>query len=242
MKNRVIVFGATGFVGSHIMACLGRACIDGLGVSRSGSMPISWQKNPQPWMDRLSWVSSDASVLDESLFNGASSVISCIGSPPVPTFSEAAFKKQLQANGDINVNIIRSASINNIERIILIGAQIPAILQTEKFAYYLGKQKALEAARQFALSEEGRFAAVLQPGGIYGTRSTQGGVPIPLNWLMHPVSVVHQALPEWAQKRLPAQFVSVHKVASMAVDQLSTAITDKPFKLISNEDIQGHSP
>lgn len=241
MSNRVVVFGGTGFVGSHIMALLGKASIPALGVSRSGAMPRHWQNNPEPWMGNLQWQACDAAVVDESLFDGADVVISCIGSPPLPTFTQAAFKKQLVANGDSNVNIIRVAARKNIQRFILIGADIPAMLQTEKFAYYLGKLNALTAAQSFA-SSQGRFAAVLQPGGIYGLRATAGGFSIPLHWFMHPAAVIQRALPDSINRHLPAHFVSVDKVAATAVDQLSVAIGDEPFRVISNAQIEQHLP
>ena len=245
----IIVFGGNGFVGSAICEVAARQGLPCISISRRGAVPKHLQQKNEEWLERVQWLQSDAMCPDVSLLQSASAIINTVGSPPVPTLTQAAFDHQLNMNGEAQTAVIEAAITAGVNRVVVMGADIPRCLQTEKFAYYLGKQQALAAAKQFAESSELRQAAVLQPAAIYGTRFTAGGHPIPLSLIMSPASRLLQAFPTSVQQYLPAAFVDVKKVALAAVS-LATADhvvgglgDDKPtgengFSVVSNHQLQ----
>ena len=216
LQRPVIVLGGNGFVGTHIieqLASRGQVCI---AVSRTGAAPAQLLHQSPEWIHRVEWVKGDAANLDPTLLEGARALVSTIGSPPLPTFSEAAKDRQSYANGTVNQLAIEAAGRAGLRRLILINAHIPKCLQSNSFGYYLGKTVALNAAREFAQQSPGHRAVVFKPSGIYGVRYTRSGRAIPLHWFMAPIAWLQARVPVSIRKWLPETLVSVDELATYA--------------------------
>ena len=217
-QKPLVIYGGNGFVGAAICEMAARQGFSCISVSRRGAMPKHLQNRHDDWLGKVKWIQGDALNPDKSLLATARAVIATVGSPPVPTFSQTAYDHQLKMNGATQQRVIESADSAGVNRVVVIGADIPFLLRTKKFAYYQGKQQAFDAAQKFVDSSDFHQAAVLQPAAIYGTRYTHSGKPIPLFLLMKPASKLLRCLPESVQHYLPSAFVDVKKVASAVVD------------------------
>lgn len=236
--KRLIVFGGNGYVGCKVLevaAGRGIACVS---VSRSGDIPLHLQQSRPHWLQQVEWIKGDAGNPDFDLLHNATALISLVGSPPVPTFTEAAFEQQLWMNGTTTCRLIDAAKAADIGRVVVLGAHIPLLMRSKRFAYYLGKEQGLESARAFADSSPGRSAVVLQPSAIYGTRYTRTGTPIPLWFVMAPVAWLMSLLPEIVREYLPESPVSVDKVATLIVDAaIDNTTKEQGFSLLENKHI-----
>lgn len=242
----IIVYGGNGFVGTAICELVAGLDIPCTSVSRSGVAPVYLDVSKHPWLDRVNWLKGDALSPDIELLQGARAIINLVGSPPLPTFTRSAFDHQLMMNGTSQVRVTHAAKEAGVNRLVLMGADIPSLLQTDSFAYYVGKQQALAAAKDFAASSDKRQTAVLQPAGIYGTRHMASGLALPLSWFMSPLSYLQQSLPQAVQKRLPGAFIDVKKVAGAAVEWATTTEgfdhSEQGFIQVSNEQLLQWSP
>jgi len=187
--KRIVAFGGNGFVGSTTLDMLSsRGGLEGLvSVSRSGGVPQHLQGKAVAQSVR--WERGDC--LDEAsyenLLDGSTAVLISVGSPPLPTFDEIARQRQVTANGQTCSSVIRTCSRKGVPRIVLISATMPS---WAPIGYRLGKQMAIEAAKEASASAD---VIVLRPSGIYGTRHTASGWPIPLGVVMFPASLLLQA-------------------------------------------------
>ena len=222
----VVVFGATGFLGSRVMLRLSQAGVPCVGVSRRGAMP-RWLSQLHPeGLPHASWVPCDTSLaVQHSVVEEAAAVVTMVGSPPVPSVTKAMFDHQVAMSGHTNCNVIDAAEAAGVPRVVLVSASIPSLLQLESFGYHVGKRMARERLRQYAESAEGRRAVAIKPGVLYGTRETESST-VPLTPFLGPVACLHSV----ASKVLPVASVvdspvSVDKVADACVHY---ALTDTP--------------
>lgn len=224
-QKRIIVYGGNGFVGTHVAEQLVARGARVTCASRSGLRPVNLANSD--WADSVEWIKSDAGKADPALLSNFEIMISSIGSPPLPTFSQPAYDKQLSINGTCNVKAIESGARAGIKRLVLVGAKIPKFLQGDSFAYAKGKRIALEAAQTFSTLSDEHRATVVQPGAIFGTRYTPSGTKIPLGVIMGP-----------AAKLFGSQLIAVEKLAKRIVDSsLSPSSNRSPFELIKHADI-----
>ncbi|GBG31500.1 MIOREX complex component 2 [Hondaea fermentalgiana] len=248
--KRVVVFGGSGFVGSTALELLAlRGSAPSLvSVTRKGERPKHLEK--QKWADGVSWEKGDSlkPASFEDKLDAETSIIVSIGSPPLPTSSDEAFQAQVKANGDTCVSIIETAAAQNVKRLVLVSATMP---QWAPSGYREGKRKAYDAAVDFANGGSDRSALILKPSGIYGTRHTEGGLPIPLWTVMAPASLAMQGLSrigisDFIERSIPSvakgvlsPLVSVEAVARAAVDGATMATLPGEKNLIecSPEDI-----
>jgi nucleoside-diphosphate-sugar epimerase len=173
------------------------------------------------------WCKGDASDPDTQLLQRLNGLVTLVGSPPLPTFSEEAYDEQVFINGTTNANAIKAAGEAGIKRVVLLGAQLPFFMRGEKFGYAEGKKIAMKAAQDFSeLSSEHR-AIVIQPGIIYGRRYQKNGNSVPLGMIFKPMSWI-----------MPWQFVSVEKVAErIATEMLCEDPNRAQFIVIKNSQI-----
>lgn len=233
---KVVIYGGNGFVGTRVAERLVRLDACTVCISRTGHKPLHLRE--EEWSTNVRWCKGDASQADEALLASIDVLICLVGSPPVPTFSQESYEHQVFMNGTTCANAIKSAEKAGIKRVVLLNAQIPLPLRTDRFGYAKGKRLALEAAEAFAEISEHHTAVVLQPGAIYGKRHLANGKVVPLHWFMRPFSVI-----------MPWQFVSVEDVADCIV---RAVIDDKryrgKFTVLSNRDLakqaasEGSSP
>lgn len=232
----VLVFGGNGFVGCEIMQRLAELDIPCTSVSRSGERPAHLKQ--QAWAEQVNWLQGDAAKPDPEWFSECSVVITLVGSPPVPTFSDEAYQRQVFMNGITNKTVIEHAAAAGIKNVVLMSADIPKVLQKQGFGYYVGKQLAIDAALQFAEGSGERRISVLKPSSIYGTRHTKGGTGLPLSPFMYPMSKAIQALPQSMRNHLMAAPVSVAQVAEVALSEgLNTDPEYTGFKVWECDDI-----
>lgn len=199
-KHKVIIVGGNGFVGSECAKQLVASGADVVCVSRTGHKPT--HLHHEQWSSSVRWCKSDAANLNTKMLSGFDSMVISIGSAPLPTFSEEAFEKQLHANGTCCVKAIESAKSAGIDNIVLLGAQIPFLLRSNKFAYFKGKQLAFSAAQAFSKTTPNHRAVVLQPGVVIGKRTLSNGRTLRIDWFTAPFAAF-----------MPWQFVSVERVA-----------------------------
>lgn len=224
-KVSVAIYGGNGFVGTHVAKELNSRGVRVVCLSRTGHKPAHLQS--AQWSEEVRWSKGDASQANDDCLKQVDVVISTVGSPPIPTFSEEAFNRQLFANGTCNTNLIESASNAGVKRLVLVGAKVPWPLNRDGFAYAKGKRLAYEAAQKFSTQSEHHSALVLQPGAITGKRYTTSGKCIPLDTFLGPLGVI-----------MPWQFVSVERIANRIANQLlETPKNDPPFMVLKNVDI-----
>lgn len=224
-KTKVVIYGGNGFVGTHVAKCLSESDTHAICLSRTGHKPIHLQD--EDWSNNVCWSSGDASTPDNKLLASADTLICLVGSAPTPTFSKKSFEQKVFANGMTNANAIKAAGEAGIKKVVLLGAQIPWPLRTNKFAYAKGKELALDAAGEFAALSDEHSAVVFQPGMIYGRRYLPSGKSIPLNLLVGPMPYI-----------MANQFVSVERLATRIVEvALSEGTHTGELTIIKNSDI-----
>ena len=203
--SKIVIFGGNGFIGSHVAQALSDFNSDIVCLSRSGHKPIHLNKNE--WSKRVRWCKGDAAQPNKEVLANADAIICCVGSPPLPTLSQKAFDEQLFMNGTTCSNAIKAAADAGVKRVILLNAQIPWVMRSKRFAYYVGKNSALKAASEFCDISSEHSALILQPGMVTGCRVLPNGFNLRLDWLTAPVSPF-----------MPWQFVSVERVAARISD------------------------
>lgn len=221
---KVAIYGGNGFVGTHIAKALSSKGISVVCLSRTGHKPIHLVD--EAWSEQVRWCKGDASSPSLDCLKQVDIVISAVGSPPLPTFSQEAFDKQLFANGTTNVTLIESALEAGIKKIVIIGANIPWPLNRDSFAYAKGKRMTFEAAEKFSQHSSEHFALVLQPGAVIGKRYTSNGKVIPLDTFLGPVGAI-----------LPGQVVNVERIANRIAHELLVPPVTPNFKVIKNREI-----
>lgn len=231
-ESKIVLFGGNGFVGTAIAEELIHQGITPVCVSRTGSMPM--YLNQTEWAEEAEWIQGDALDPDPRLFNDVLAVVTLIGSPPVPTFSKLAYQKQLAMNSEPNLAVIRATAETNVKRLVVLGAHLPEMIQTDKFAYAKGKRLCEEAAQEFADKFDQHTAVVLKPTAIYGVRHNSSGRPINIGLAMKPIANLQSMLPK---KYLPETLVSVHAVANATVNACLNQSLAGQFSVITNQQI-----
>eukprot|EP00244_Chara_vulgaris_P005917 TRINITY_DN2270_c0_g1_i2.p1 TRINITY_DN2270_c0_g1~~TRINITY_DN2270_c0_g1_i2.p1 ORF type:complete len:477 (-),score=71.69 TRINITY_DN2270_c0_g1_i2:527-1957(-) len=174
-RNKLVVFGGNGFVGSHICREALTRGIHVTSVNRSG--PPARQ---EPWVREVEWVRGD--VFDPDVWRmqlrDASGVVSCIG-------GFGTNDEMRRINGHANVKAVQAAAEEDVKRFVLISAHyfsIPAFILR---GYYEGKRIAEEAVR----SKFPYGGVILQPGFIHGNRNV-GNLTLPLSVVGGPIEAV----------------------------------------------------
>lgn len=219
---RIIIYGGNGFVGTQAAKTLILQGADVTCVSRTGDQPA--QLLAQEWANRVTWVRGDADNPNTELLGAHQVLISTIGAPPIPTFTQQGYAKSLHTNGEVNARAIEAAGQVGIKRLVLLGAKLPAAINGDWFAYAKGKAMAMQAAEQFSQLSDAHSAVVIQPGGIVGRRHTKNGRALPIDVVLSPVS-----------KLMPSQLISVDKVAQCIADAaLGLRATQARFNVITH--------
>ena len=205
IKNKIVIYGGNGFIGTHIAKKLSEYGAEVVCVSRTGHKPL--HLNNEDWSSKVKWCKGDAAKPDRELLKSCDAVVCCVGSPPIPTLGKSAYEKQLNSNGTFCLNTIEATKEAGIENLIILSAQIPWILQNKYFAYYVGKQQVVKAAEQFADLSDSHRSLVLKPGVVTGIRTLDSGKRIRIDWFTAPVAPL-----------MPWQFVPVERVADRIAD------------------------
>ncbi|KAF5836117.1 hypothetical protein DUNSADRAFT_6370 [Dunaliella salina] len=211
---RLVVFGARGFVGSHIAQEGLNAGLGVTGVSRSGTPPVGRDE----WTNEVDWVRGNA--LEPRSFEqhleGSAAVISAVG----------AFGSQeamLRTNGTANATLIEAAAKAGVPRFVYVSAHIPNIpgIDLVLRGYVQGKAMAEEALRKHY--PEGGVA--LRPGVVYGNRVVSSSLTLPLQMVFQPLDLLLSSYPSSKQfsnmpfiSALASPPNSVQSVAKAAVD------------------------
>lgn len=235
--TRLLVYGGNGFVGSKVLELAisrGAICTS---VSRSGNVPSQLEAlGPTAWPKKVTWVAGDALCPDPLLIASADAIVCLVGSPPVPTFNQAAFEQQVEMNGHANSAVIAEALRQGVTRVVLLSAHIPAPMRSSRFGYYVGKQEAMQAAVDYTRASDGNSATVICPSAIYGTRYTNRGAAIPLGWFMSPVAWLMRSLPPAVTKLLPESPVPLQQVA-VSVVNAATSLESRGLVVVENQDL-----
>jgi len=219
------IYGGNGFVGTRVAKALLERDVCAVCLSRTGHKPLHLKD--RKWSESVRWCKGNASSPDTQLLQRLDGLVTLVGSPPIPTFSQDAYDQQVFINGTANANAIREAGDAGIKRIVLVGARIPFFMRSDRVGYAKGKRLAFKAAEEFSkLSKEHR-AIVIQPGVIYGRRYLKNGKAVALDVFLRPLS--------WA---MPWQFVSVEKIAErIACEMLCNDPNKGQFIVIKNSQI-----
>lgn len=234
-KSKIILFGGNGFVGTAIAEELVYQGLNPVCVSRTGAMPM--HLHDTDWAQQVEWLKGDALDPDPNLLMDAVAVVALIGSPPVPTFSKTAYARQLAMNSDPNLAVINAMTHSSLTRLVLMGAHLPKIAQTDKFAYAKGKRLCEEAAMAFAKLSDQHTSVVLKPTAIYGVRHSQTGKPINVAAVMRPAAKLQSMIPTNMGRFLPERLVSVSSVAGAAVKACLDDEFVGKFTVLTNQQI-----
>ncbi|KNH09596.1 hypothetical protein XU18_0281 [Perkinsela sp. CCAP 1560/4] len=247
--KKILVFGASGFVGSHIVQAfkeipltkstesqridspwtVTRENVTLLGVSRDADQlkkKISKLTNPYAEALRgIDWETCDVMNRDDlaKLFErhpDATAVISCIGGFGK---SEEAMRK---ANGPPNINIVHAVYENeSIRKLVYISAAKMVYKNINRLirGYYSGKLS-VEDAMLLNLGERG---TIIEPGFMYGQRQV-GNVELPLGLVGAPLACLTKPLYKLLGWRLFTPPIEARMVAKCALlGCLSTQTPDK---------------
>eukprot|EP01063_Lacrimia_lanifica_P007125 TRINITY_DN14503_c1_g1_i1.p1 TRINITY_DN14503_c1_g1~~TRINITY_DN14503_c1_g1_i1.p1 ORF type:complete len:250 (+),score=70.91 TRINITY_DN14503_c1_g1_i1:60-809(+) len=240
--RKVVVYGGTGYVGSNVVQRLSARGIPTVAVSRSGKQPqYLTAKLGGATLPHVEWLKGDATEAATlaPMLDGASCVVTTIGSPPLPTFSKDAYDHQVLMNGGANVNVIDAAQAAGVKRVVLCSAHVWPLLQRPGFGYWVGKEAAAARLAQFVDDDGAAEGIVLRPGTITGTRYTVGGSAIPLGAMMAPVAMVQRAAAQVLPYVHHLGFVSVEQVAEVIVSSAVDAAPIEPrLKAYDNDSIR----
>jgi len=213
MSKKILIFGANGYVGSHIAREALRCGATVVGVCRSGSPP-SWAQKEDSWGPKCLWEQADAMNLEQvkgviEVHPDTAAIISCIG-----MFGRTT-EEMRRGNGTPNVNIALATFLNqSIDKYVLVSAAqefwpVSRILR----GYYVGKRSAEKAMRETL----GPRHLILRPGFVCGSRMLHDRA-VPLQFLGRPLEAVlgplHKMLPEYGILQPP---ISVDVLAKCAV-------------------------
>lgn len=228
---KVIVLGGRGYVGSAICKELISAGLRVVGISRSGTQPLT----DEAWANDVEWVRGNAlePKTYASALPGTSAVISCVGG----FGSQAEMRKTC---GTANVEAVAAAAAAGVPRFFFISATIPDLpgLSSVLGGYIEGKKEAEEAL--FKSFPTGGVA--LRPGFIYGSRVVSSSLTLPLGLVGKPMESILSQAPMNRLASLPyvggifVPPVSVETVARAAV-RAATDPSSKPG-IWSVEEIQ----
>lgn len=174
-RNKLLVLGGTGFVGTHICKEALQRGLPVMSLSRSGRPRLQ-----ESWTFDVTWIQGSLFEPDKwkDVLKEASAVISCVGG-----FGSNETMRKL--NGDANIAAINAAHDSGVQRFVYISAfdfGFPTFLLR---GYYEGK-KAAEDALQIKFPYGG---VILRPGFIYGDRQV-GNIKVPLSLLGSPLEMV----------------------------------------------------
>ena len=231
-ESKIVLFGGNGFVGTAVAQELIHQGFTPVCVSRTGSMPM--YLNETEWAEEAEWIQGDALNPDPQLFDKTLAVVTLVGSPPVPTFSKLAYQKQLTMNSEPNLAVMRATAESEVKRLVILGAHLPEIVQTDKFGYAKGKRLCEEAAQQFADESDQHTAVVVKPTAIYGVRHSATGRRINIGLAMKPIANLQAMLPK---KYLPETLVSVQAVANSVVNACLDQSLAGRFSVVTNQQI-----
>ncbi|MEO0368299.1 MAG: NAD-dependent epimerase/dehydratase family protein [Pseudomonadota bacterium] len=205
--QRIAIYGGNGFVGTHIAEKLSAHDVCVLCLSRTGHKPVHLRN--EAWSEKVRWCEGDASQPNIKKLNSATALVCSVGSPPVPTFSQEAYDQQLFNNGTTNVNAINGAREAGIKKLVLINANLPSFLQTDRFAYARGKNMAVQAAKDFVATSPEHKALIIKPNVIIGKRFLDNGKSIPLDRILAPAAML-----------MSSRFIHVERIADRATEFL----------------------
>jgi len=180
--NLVVIYGGNGFVGSAIARRFVERDYPVICLSRQGKKPVHLNTKAASWADKVVWLKGDAANPDLKLLDRASTVITTVGSPPLPTFTREKFNRQLHTNGLANIKLLEACSRYRLKNIVIISAQIPDFLQRPGFAYASGKIAVIDRATEI-FSDSATAVTIVKPSVVYGLRHTRTGKPVPLGFL-----------------------------------------------------------
>jgi nucleoside-diphosphate-sugar epimerase len=171
---RVVVFGGSGFVGRRVCQELVHAGVDVVSVSRSGTLPPSFDS--YEWKNAVEWIQADIVADIPPLIHlgeNVDAVVSCIGN-----VKPAKEWKQLfglgfdddtlrDENGGVNEQICRLAKLAGAKRFIFISVsyQVAKALEGPLQGYIQGKRQAEQAALTLFGQDN---TIVIGPSLIYG--------------------------------------------------------------------------
>lgn len=213
-RDHCVIYGGNGFVGVAICQALLKLSLKVTVVSRTGARPKHLEQLYKTWADEVDWRKGDALDPDIDLLASADCVICLIGSPPLPTFSEGAWRLKVFSNSEPNRRVIEQAQKAGVKQLVLMAAHVPKILSSRKFAYWEGKRRSIAAAEAFVEASADHKATIFYPSGIYGTRYLANGSAIPLHYVMAPIAWLQTKLPAFLQSKLPERLVSDTQVAN----------------------------
>jgi len=150
-KGRIVVFGGSGYVGSHVGQMLSQQGYKVVSVSRSSPADQAAKVSAilgaakAPPADNIEYVSLDAGTADLSgVLKGAQAVVSCVGAAP-------GSADQRAGNGAVNVRIADAAGAAGIPRFVYVSVASQVANGPAKFLlgdYFKGKAEAEAAVTQ----------------------------------------------------------------------------------------------
>ncbi|MCO5547794.1 hypothetical protein L7F22_001246 [Adiantum nelumboides] len=201
-RNKLLVLGGTGFVGTHVCKEALQRGLPVMSLSRSGRPKLQ-----ESWTFEITWIQGSLFEPDKwkDVLKETSAVISCVGG-----FGSNETMRKI--NGDANIAAINAAHDSGVKRFVYISAfdfGFPSFILR---GYYEGK-KAAEDAIQIKFPYGG---VILRPGFIYGDRQV-GNMKIPLGVLGSPLETALKYAKNATQiPVIGPLFVPPVKVASVA--------------------------
>lgn len=191
-KGRMVVFGASGFIGGRICKEAVKQGYAVVGLSRTGrELPYVVGGSNAPGSFVMKTADAADTTTYEDHLKGASVVVVTIGAPPVPNFLYKGGKQEaIASNGTACIRPIAAASAASVPRVVLVNACMPSWLKHISSGYYIGKTMSESAIKKYATGTP-TSAAILKPSAVFGTRHVGSmHFPIPLSLVFSPVRVL----------------------------------------------------
>ena len=164
---RVLVTGATGFAGSHIVSA----------VAAAGHEPVQFVRDATRAVDAFPHVVGDVTRLD-TVQAGLAGVDAVVHAAAAVSFDHRRADEVRRTNVDGTANVLRTACERGLDPVVFLSS-VNALLPTESpvlgpdddpkrsdTLYGASKAAADEVAR--SLQDEGKPVVIVYPGGIYG--------------------------------------------------------------------------
>lgn len=229
VRDSIVVFGSSGFIGGRICAEARRRGLNVIGLSRSATPLPYFTVNDGAPKPAGTITLAKANALDPATYAEhlarAQAVVIAIGSPPLPDrFIEGGGEASVMSNGTAVVKPLRAAKDAKVPNVVVVNAAMPAWLPRVSNGYAVGKTMANAAAQKYA--GDGLSVACLKPGVVFGTRHVgEAQVPLPLGVVFVPVRMfmripfVESGM-AWLRSSVPFLFENL-LVEPVGVDELA---------------------
>lgn len=157
MKDKLLVFGGSGFIGSEVCKNAVSAGLDVISISQIEHPPGS-----EPWMEKVTWVQANIFNVEEwkDYLQGGKAVVHCIGIIKEYPDKGVTFDR---INGETAMILAKEAAKAKVPKMCFMSAALKPPRISER--YLIAKRNAEKTIKGLDIGY-----AIFRPGPVYGPR------------------------------------------------------------------------